>query len=203
MKKIMFSDKMGLTEAVLKGKKTMTRRIVNPQPVYDEDKGLLWKGAYSGLGIDNPRDAYRNFRHNSLYKVGEVVAIAQSYATVIKGEDQELAEKVFNHLELNGYGAGLDNKMFVRADLMPHRIKITRVEVDRLQNISIDDCFKEGVEKTHNLYYRLPLFDGHFYRTPITAFTAMIEKTSEKGTWARNPYVFVYEFELIEKGGEG
>lgn len=202
MKKIMFSDKMGLTEAVLKGKKTMTRRIVNPQPVYDEDKGLLWKGAYSGLGIDNPRDAYRIFRHNSLYKVGEVVAIAQSYATVIKGEDQELAEKVFNHLELNGYGAGLDNKMFVRADLMPHKIKITRVEVDRLQNISIDDCIKEGVEKTHNLYYRPPLFDRNFYRTPITAFTAMIEKASGKGTWARNPYVFVYEFELVEKGGE-
>ena len=61
MKKIMFSDKMGLTEAVLKGKKTMTRRIVNPQPVYDEDKGLLWKGAYSGLGIDNPRDAFGFF----------------------------------------------------------------------------------------------------------------------------------------------
>lgn len=175
MKKIMFSDKIGLTEAVLKGKKTMTRRIVNPQPI---------------------------FRHNSLYKVGEVVAIAQSYATVLKGENQELAEKVFNHLELNGYGAGLDNKMFVRADLMPHKIKITRVEVDRLQNISIDDCIKEGVEKTHNLYYRLPLFDGNFYRTPITAFTAMIEKASGKGTWERNPYVFVYEFELLEKGGE-
>lgn len=202
MKKIMFSDKMGLTEAVLKGKKTMTRRVINPQPVYAEDKGLLWKGFYSGLGIDNPRDAYRNFRHNSLYKVGEVVAIAQSYATVIKGENQELAEKVFNHLELNGYGAGLDNKMFVRADLMPHKIKITRVEVDRLQNISIDDCFKEGVEKTHNLYYRLPLFDGHFYRTPITAFTAMIEKANGNGTWERNPYVFAYEFELIKKGDE-
>ena len=180
----------------------MTRRVISPQPTYDEDKGLLWKGAYSGLGIDNPRDAYRNFRHNSLYKVGEVVAIAQSYATVIKGENQELAEKVFNHIELNGYGAGLDNKMFVRADLMPHKIKITRVEVDRLQNISIDDCIKEGVEKTHNLYYRLPLFDGNFYRTPITAFTAMIEKASGKGTWERNPYVFVYEFELLEKGGE-
>lgn len=188
---------MGLTEAVLNGKKTMTRRVINPQPVYDEDKGLLWKGAYSGLGTDNPRDAYRNFRHNSLYKVGEVIAIAQSYATVLKGENQEYSEKVFNHLELNGYGAGLDNKMFVRADLMPHRIKITSVEVDRLQNTSIDDCFKEGVSKTHNLYYRLPLFDGHFYRTPITAFTAMIEKANGKGTWARNPYVFVYEFELL------
>lgn len=197
MKKIMFSDKMGLTEAVLKGKKTMTRRVVNPQPTYDEDKGLLWNGCYSGLGTDNPRDAYRNFRHNSLYKVGEVIAIAQSYATVLKGENQEYSERVFNHLELNGYGAGLDNKMFVRADLMPHKVKITSVEVDRLQNTSIDDCFKEGVEKTHNLYYRLPLFDGRFYRTPITAFTAMIEKANGKGTWARNPYVFVYEFELL------
>ena len=42
MKKIMFSDKLGLTKAVLEGKKTMTRRIINPQPTYDTLKGMYW-----------------------------------------------------------------------------------------------------------------------------------------------------------------
>ena len=32
MKKIMFNDKNGLTQAVLEGIKTQTRRIMNPQP---------------------------------------------------------------------------------------------------------------------------------------------------------------------------
>jgi hypothetical protein len=32
MKKIMFNDKYGLTQAVLEGRKTQTRRIMNPQP---------------------------------------------------------------------------------------------------------------------------------------------------------------------------
>ena len=44
MKKIMFSDKYGLTEAVLEGRKTMTRRII-------KDKKLDF--AISHFGIDN------------------------------------------------------------------------------------------------------------------------------------------------------
>ena len=32
MKKIMFNDRYGLTQAVLDGRKTMTRRIIKPQP---------------------------------------------------------------------------------------------------------------------------------------------------------------------------
>lgn len=37
--------------------------------------------------------------------------------------------------------------MFVRADLMPHHIKITDVKVERLQDISDDDIMREGVRE--------------------------------------------------------
>lgn len=36
------------------------------------------------------------------------------------------------------------------------------------------------------------------YRTAKKAYAALIDKISGKGTWKRNPYVFVYEFELIK-----
>ena len=42
---------------------------------------------------------------------------------------------------------GWNNKMFVRADLMPHRIKITGIKLERLQDISEEDIYKEGFEK--------------------------------------------------------
>ena len=45
---------------------------------------------------------------------------------------------------MNGH-IGCTNKMFVRADLMPHRIRIKNIKVERLQDISDVDCRKEGI----------------------------------------------------------
>lgn len=35
-------------------------------------------------------------------------------------------------------------------------------------------------------------------KTAKEAYAALIDKISGKGTWESNPYVFVYEFELIK-----
>jgi hypothetical protein len=77
------------------------------------------------------------------YKVGEVVAIKQSYEDIYHsmkswvGKDEY--KKQYDHL------AGWTNKMFVKNDLMPHQIKITDIKLERLQDISDDDCLREGV----------------------------------------------------------
>lgn len=49
MKKIMFNDKFGLTQAVLDGRKTQTRRIIKPQPEVSERMGMVWKGYAYGI----------------------------------------------------------------------------------------------------------------------------------------------------------
>ncbi len=36
------------------------------------------------------------------------------------------------------------------------------------------------------------------YCTPQDAYEILIDKVSGKGTWERNPYVFVYDFELVK-----
>lgn len=41
--------------------------------------------------------------------------------------------------------AGWTNKMFVRANLMKRHIRITDVKVERLRDISEEDCLKEGI----------------------------------------------------------
>ena len=173
MKKIMFNDKYGLTQAVLEGRKTMTRRVANlPAYIFDWQK-------------------------YSPYKVGEVVAVAQNY--------KDAGFNRLGPLDCHGY----DNKMFVSARLMPHQIRITNVRVERLQDISDEDCLREGVyhqpyeqEDNDGLTYWKSgyAFKGSslLYDSPRYAFAALIDKVSGKGTWESNPYVFVYEFELVK-----
>lgn len=99
---------------------------------------------------------------------------------------------------------GWDNKMFVRADLMPHHIHITDVRVERLQDISDEDCLKEGLEwdgiarKYYVGYNKETGGKTYLNSSPKEAFAHLIDKVSGKGTWERNPYVFVYDFELVK-----
>lgn len=93
--------------------------------------------------------------------------------------------------------------MFVKAELMPHRIRITNIRAERLQYITDEECLAEGIMLQHNVghkgvtYSYIP-YEQPLYSTPREAYAALIDKISGKGTWASNPYVFVYEFELIK-----
>lgn len=185
MKKIMFNDKYGLTEAVLKGRKTMTRRIV---------PGKLVKAIEGGM----PGYAVME----SKYEVGEVVAVAQSYMDA--GYDRDMIQRAT--FRTNAYGGkqigdfeicllpGWKNKMYVFPSMMPHQIRITNVRVERLQDISDEDCLREGIEKDGGVY---SFNDYEGYKTPRNAFAELIDRVSGKGTWLYNPLVFVYEFELV------
>lgn len=86
---------------------------------------------------------------------------------------------------------------------MLHRsIQITRVSIERLQDISEEDCLKEGIWRDDNVglegvtYWYHGLANSSF-RTAKEAYTALIDKISGKYTWESNPWVFVYDFELI------
>ena len=177
----MFNDKYLLTQEVLKGRKTQTRRILLPHTVHK---------------LRNGNDYQEVIRLYSTYKVGEVVAVAQRYKDIALDLPVELAAELIKQ-------PGWTNKMFVKADLMPNRIRITDIRVERLQDISEEDCLAEGIWKAHNVglegvtYWYTNLVNSP-YRTAKEAYAALIDKISGKGTWASNPYIFVYEFELIK-----
>lgn len=214
MKKIMFNDKYSLTQAVLDGRKTMTRRMAAIQPPYknseicfptvllledEPEKRPLWL-AYCWRNKDNPEESTPWIKPK--YKKGEVVAIAQSYKDLGYSPEEPLQEEAgyYPHIkDASGY------KMFVRADIMPHHIRITDIKIERLQDISDEDCLKEGIYKGQCGSADTHFMDVYYYKgdiqpycTPRDAFAELIDKVSGKGTWASNPYVFVYEFELID-----
>lgn len=204
MKKILFNDKFGLTKAVLDGRKTQTRRII-PKDFFsltwDEKNGTLWYENSMGDFID-----VRNSKY-ALCKVGEVVAVAQSYKTLGYNYNAlDISPKDF-HISrgILGKSKGWNNKMFVRAEACKHQIRITDVRVERLQDISDVECLKEGIQKmlTGCEYYQYSFYDNdkdvwNNYKTPREAFAHLINKVSRKDVWSLNPYVFVYDFELVK-----
>lgn len=209
MKKIMFNDKYGLTEAVLEGRKTQTRRMLNPTMFFqrletyegwsNEDISA-WKRScnrrlYEAQG-DMLQQMFDYALSSSRYKVGETVAIAQSYADITPQVDW--VKCMIRKEEI-----GWNNKMFVRAEDMPNHIRITKIRIERLQDIKSEDCLKEGIWKAGNVglegttYWYHGLANSSF-RTPQDAYASLIDRISGKGTWASDPYVFVYEFKLIK-----
>ena len=220
MKKIMFNDHFGLTQAVLEGRKTQTRRSIKTQPPYENlyiafpvfeeecwnDNPLY--GALCWVNKDNPEEHTEWIKPS--FKDGKVVAVAQRYSDCGGLDAAGVPRWDVISQTVGSINAGWDNKMFVRADLMPHQILITNVRIQRLQDISDEDCLKEGIypyyygDKKEKEFYEIPTdgysFDGsdYHYPTPRESFAHLIDKTIGKGTWKSNPYVWVYDFELIK-----
>ena len=138
------------------------------------------------------------------YKVGEIVAIAKSYKDIFSEFSQHPKQQLNISVKNPTDKAGWTNKMFVKSEVMPHQIRITNVRIERLQDISDEDCLKEGIEfdsKAQSFYCGFNTSTNSkiwLGRTPCEAYSALIDKVSGKGTWDSNPYVFVYDFELIK-----
>lgn len=193
----MFDD--NLTPSVLDGSKPLTRRIIPGQDKIHFEE--FEKIAHTDYVLSKSR-----------YKVGDVVAIAQSYKTVLAGISDIEAQKAYRRellvrkplmYERIEQMPAWDNKMYVCADLMPHLIRITNLKVERLQDISPQDALLEGVQKWLDGYIVSGLMarggqHNKCFDTPVQAFAALIDKLSGAGTWNKNPYVFAYTFELIK-----
>lgn len=219
MKKIMFNDKYGLTKAVLEGRKTQTRRIItHPKTFHGKDVCGFYvcKRASDGVVTDVCMyDEDESFIDEGQilpkYEIGEIVAVAQNYTACGGFMDDGTPRWDYISCIVGSKNRGWSNKMFVKPELMPHQIKITNVRIERLQDISDDDCLAEGVELNTRQYkydgtkYYCVRGLGHWrsfgcdnYQSPREAYAALIDKVGKKGDWESNPYVFVYDFELIK-----
>ena len=210
MQKIMFNDCYGLTQAVIEGRKTMTRRLINQMPkdcaaVHKNCWGADWSAKPMSLVVDRDTGGIYceycgngvfydgGYHYKAKYKVGEVVAVAQSY--------NSFYDDTYNPT-LFPAGAGWDNKMFVKAELMPYQIRITGIRCERLQDISDACCLKEGIRyvpEIDKFYFEdVSREEGFYFDNHREAFASLIDKVSGRGTWASNPWVVVYEFELLK-----
>lgn len=203
MKKIMFNDRYGLTDAVFEGKKTMTRRnagALNHPLVTDISEWCIDEKGKAHVMITYSTGVKETVY--PIYQPGEEVAIGQKYIDLKDDaafyEAMQKADPSFP-LECIKDEKGCYNKMFVKASWMPHRIRITNVSYERIQEISEMEILCEGV-----YFYNCGIDNGYTtnglgynFPTARDAFAALIDRISGNGTWNRNPWIFAYEFELL------
>lgn len=204
----------------------MTRRILHgtlfwercPEGMWTDDEIKAWKKEVDQRLIDySMTDEWPQMKIFAMkhcrYKVGDIVAIAQSYEVVYaeriadfirhnyhfpREDAAEKFKKVYENC------AGWKNKMFVKAELMPHHIKITDIKVERLQDISDEDILREGVWQRHYANELCYVSQNIGYAPTVAfpnarlAFWYLIDKISGKGTWESNPWVVAYSFELVD-----
>lgn len=177
--------------------KTLERAVENYKKKYGEEpviKYQEWVREGNFLRVHCEHD-FLSFQ--TRYKLNEVIAIAQAYNDFY---NDECDPRQFPE------GKGWTNKMFVKPSLMPHGIQITGVRIERLQDISDEDCLKEGIiQQAHPFVkeakdvYVCPNIEGYFTH-PRGCFSVLIDRpgVGHKGLWGSNPFVVVYDFQLAK-----
>lgn len=203
MKPILFGTEM--VRAILDGRKTQTRVVIKipyPHTKYCEQQSIsIFSGA---VGCKNCGCYHWDDSIKQQYQVGDILYVKEEMRIdydldVWYVADDEYVEafiddgtKPYPELDAEKYeeeyiGTVLAEDMPKEAARIFLRVKNVRVE--RLQDISEEDCLKEGMpieEKGMDVFL--------LWWMPLWNSTA-----KEKYKWEDNPYVFVYEFEKVEK----
>lgn len=213
---ILFNSEMVC--ATIDGRKTHTRRIINPQPTLSDSSGFNWKGRAYGLGA-SPSETERNFSKWSCKhgKVGDRLWVRETFQPVFAdGFDH-------NSVARSDYKTGRGYKCsypatdgiqeFIDAEdnvtdrctpsiHMPRwasriTLEITGVRAERLQDISEADAKAEGIQKAWQYAdcYYTPSGD---YASARVAFQRLWESINGPESWDANPFVWVIEFKRVE-----
>ncbi len=184
-KPILFSTSM--VQAILKSRKTQTRRIIKGYPTSDE-----------ALNIKDI------FEHNSDYvisqspygKVGDILWVRETF------------QKCRNGFQYKADGISTTRKwkpsIFMPKEACRLFLEVTDVRVERLQDISERDSSREGIKMRvggvppYDSFYQMPGCPNRF-QTAKQSFHHLWASINGKESWNQNPWVWVYEFKRVEK----
>lgn len=228
MKPILFNTDM--VKAILEGRKTVTRRIIKPQPIcygpnktcgaHDADFFLSAEKNWLRCRVCGHDPEYSregsNIAHHwePPYREGDILYVREAWRIRNVFGDWNRCDRSAE-IEFRAGGPSITIHNITRrfedwrkgAQWLPsiHMPRITariflrvaKVRVERLQDITPDQCAAEGIE-----LYSGPLdYRATYY---ISSFAALWDSTIPRDDlstygWEANPWVWAIEFERCEK----
>ena len=192
IKPILFNTEM--VRAILDGRKSCTRRIVKPQPT----------ARYGAQCIKPP------YQPGDILYARETVWQKIGYYLDIDGETKPSWYNEFKYIATDekpetGWNYSWAKRPSIHMPKEAARIwlRVTDVRVERLQEITVDGCHREGINiETSAVTDGETLNRNHDFS--LEKFETLWDSTVKKSDldsygWDANPYVWVIEFERCEK----
>lgn len=170
-----------MVRAILEGRKTMTRRVMKPQPgpaVIYPSSSYARKCPYGQVGGRLwVREAWSGLDEFDALKPSEIPRGAPIWYCASLRIGPEF---------MRGMGK-LRSSIFMPRWASRITLEITDIRVERLQEITLEDCWDEGVS------------DEPAYERPAAYSRLWDTLNGKKHPWASNPWVWVIEFKRVEK----
>ena len=203
---ILFSAPM--VQAILDGRKTQTRRIGKTQCAEWTELAVEYsihakKGKVAvATHLAYPNGSARHGICECPYGIpGDRLWVRETFAR-IDGQTRPWIET--DYKASYAHGDRLGDSLVIRKKWSPSihmprhasriTLEITSVRVERLCDISPDDCIAEGAWPIE----QRELGRGH---EAVAAFRILWESINGPGSWAINPWVWVVEFRRVLEGG--
>jgi len=209
---ILFNAAMVL--ALLEGRKTQTRRVVKPQPPANTLQVSTWHHPDSDDGrghrfyawADEPSDLHINadWCYPSPFgQAGDQLWVKETIVKVgFSGEHVYSAYKADEHLTVaDAWPWKRDqlNSIHCPRGLSRIDLEVTGVRVERLNRISEDDCYAEGIDTEGAAYNEGENYVNAGSPVPAArwAYATLWDQINGRGPhhWNANPWVWVVEFE--------
>lgn len=213
-KPILFSTEM--VKAILSGSKVQTRRIIkeNHQPVkipgkneFIMDLGICQYGQVGDvLWVRESHYAYGIWLKNGKTKTGKQkwkFVKDKAYTSVAYIDNPP--KEVLKNTEREIHGWFKRSSLFMPKEACRLFLKIKSIRVERLRDISEADAVYEGIEVIHFAEPSVPIFKRYDLKeklgtvNPIFSFESLWQKINGRQSLINNPWVWVIEFERIEK----
>jgi len=180
---IIFSSAM--VRGILEGRKTITRRVIKPQPSDNQRVDFIDCETWAFFDADNPVPQYMTSRHYGI--PGDRLWVREAWATPVDDPGTKKTGLVsFPATEalLTGHWKIMPS-IFMPRWASRITLEIINVRVERLQEITDRDCIAEGILDVQNPYY---------------AFQSLWDSINgKKYPWESNPWVFVISFKKLDK----
>ena len=196
-KPILFNTDM--VRAILDGRKTVTRRVIKPQPIH---KGSFWELGGAGWSVNirviHPIP-YHSLYNRMPYKPGDIMYARETYKRNMDG---------YSGIDFGGYIYKADCRSNFKDSYNPWRpsihmpkkaarifLRVADMRVEKLQDMSYIDSLKEGIvveTKGVGVQHIAEQKYKKLWNSTIP------KKDLDKYGWDANPWVWVIEFERVE-----
>lgn len=211
---ILFSTPM--VKAILEGRKTVTRRIIKPQPLpcnhgsfteaewrnlptewhFFDDNPDEWYCALCGNGVDGGGNGMK-CRYGT---EGDILWVRETWCRDLDVEGGFLYKATEPEAEDDEGRSPWKPSIHMPRVACRLNLKVLSIRVERLHDITEEDAIREGIEVLHKdgepVFYKnyLPV-DTIATTNPLASFLSLWVSINGPKSWDSNPWVWRIEFE--------